>query len=263
MASCSTKIAIIQLFAIGACTMRSVLSFTRYRGRHRLAFTTTVSTVRSRSDLPKTPARASNPYFPSKKRNVDALFASFSEGDMVSVKGMDIRRHDGQESSSNASRPSCGTIIEERGGGWYTVRLRDSGRLIKQRASNLAILDDDTAAQQGVQGAASNNEAFGGEGASAISIKEEATSYTTSVDTSMISSTGQAADRGVTSNSGRIVDLDHAVETGLPPHGFEQGFLNQCRNHASYDKWIVFTGAIFIDVLASYGYVFIIYGSYA
>jgi len=232
--------------------MRSVLSFTRYRGIHAaarhsdrsLAFTAAVS-ARSRSDFLKTPAaaRASNPYFPSNKRNCDELFATFNEGDMVSVKNKGIMKHDGDKSSSTIVGSSSstiaamfGTIIEERGGGWYTVRLRDNGRVIKQRASNLALVevDNDFAVQQagGLDEATPPLQSPDDDVAAAAFGKEEG------------GTKNQAANdqRATTKNSDRIIDLDRAMETSsLLPIGFEQGYLDQCRNHASYSKWIVFT----------------------
>ena len=216
-------------------------------------------------------------------RSSTALYGMFHVGDEVQVlnhnhnhnhnqrnnshsPSYSYRDRDGVDVSSaatanaNATDAVIGEVVEERGGGWYSVKVKSSGDVdssvvIKQRGSGLSLLSSsqNISNKDGVTFSladAYKKTKFGSNNMIGIdNVSQENVNDEVVVDQNnhavleLSGNTNGMPSMKVTrnNNTSALLDLDMAMKMNKCSSLVDESLLAQCHNHASFHKWIVFT----------------------
>ena len=162
--------------------------------------------------------------------------------------------------NANATDAVIGEVVEERGGGWYSVKVKSSGDVdssvvIKQRGSGLSLLSSsqNISNKDGVTFSladAYKKTKFGSNNMIGIdNVSQENVNDEVVVDQNnhavleLSGNTNGMPSMKVTrnNNTSALLDLDMAMKMNKCSSLVDESLLAQCHNHASFHKWIVFT----------------------
>ena len=142
-----------------------------------------------------------------KESSSTELFGLFQIGDDVQFYATKLEGGDNEGNSSRNNIPMIGKIVGQSRGGWYSVQTEGNDGVVKQRSSNLSLIskESNSVTSTGSDGALSNKPSE------------------------------------VKNNTSKVIDMDSAMENNLCNEFIDEDILAQCRHHASYKKWVVFT----------------------